>query len=117
MKNDILKKHIYNFKAVSDEIAVGGAVSDAGLKLLKQNGINSVIDLRTFAENTEAERLLLAAENLPYYNIQVGPAGISEAMIKEFNDVLSDCQKPVLIHCASGYRVDVMLNCLRTIAV
>lgn len=93
--------------AVPEEgILVGGQPTAKQLKAAARAGYRTVIDLRPLAEDHGFDEEKAARKaKLEYTNIAVTPDTLDAPTIKYFLTVLSNAERPVLIHCSSGNRV------------
>lgn len=97
---------IANYRVVRPGLATGGKVSPTALDTLKTKGFKTVVDLRTEAEGTAAEKQAVEAQGLRYVSVPISPATFSAADVAEVGKVLNDPKAaPVLLHCASANRV------------
>lgn len=104
---DDFKGSIVSATQLEDGVVGGGFLSEKGLGLAAKKGFRTVIDLRTPAEGTDAERLLVEKYGLRYVNIPVMTPTVSQA--EELKVILSqDGAKPAILHCRSGRRVKAL---------
>ena len=94
---------IANYFAYSAKLSTGGLVSEAALAELKAQGFEQVIDLRSLAENPEAEGESAKALGLHWLNFPMAGELASAEQIQQFGAALGD--KKTLVHCRSGNRV------------
>ncbi len=93
------------------EVLAGGQPTEAHLEALAQRGFRTVLDLRAPGEprpydEPEAVRRL----GLEYVNIPVTPDTLTDDTFGRFRELMRDrAKRPVVIHCASGNRVGVLL--------
>lgn len=93
------------------EVLAGGQPTEAHLEALAQRGFRTVLDLRAPGEprpydEPEAVRRL----GLEYVNIPVTPDTLADDTFGRFRELMRDrAKRPVVIHCASGNRVGVLL--------
>ena len=103
---DRIDQSILNYHRATPNIATAGVISPAGLTLLKSLGFKTLLDLRTAAEGTAAERDAAATQGLSYHNIEIGGDPPTAEQLAEFTTIVeSNDSYPLLIHCASGNRV------------
>jgi uncharacterized protein (TIGR01244 family) len=97
---------IANSKRLHERLAVGGTISPEAMTQLKAMGFKTVVDLRTEAEGTAAEKAAVEALGLRYVSVPVTAAALSLREVEAVADVLADgAAAPVLLHCASSNRV------------
>lgn len=93
-----------------DNIVTGGQPTPEDMILLKQAGIDTVINMRMPGEQAEFNAAQ-AAENagLNYIAMPVaGEAGISLDAARELDAVLGELQGNTLVHCATSNRVGAL---------
>lgn len=98
---------IYNFMRESDQFCTGGQPRLEHLVMLKEQGVKTILNLRTPAEHRAAEEEAKAKElGLKYINIPVVYRDPKEEQVTEFLKVLDDpANRPVFIHCTAAIRV------------
>ncbi len=97
---------IPKYRVVRPGLATGGKPSAQALERLKAQGFKTVVDLRTEAEGTAAEKETVEAQGLRYVSVPVSPASFDAADVDAVAKVLKDKDAaPVLLHCASANRV------------
>lgn len=97
---------IVNYRVVRPGLATAGKLSPQALDQLKAKGFKTVVDLRTEAEGTAAEKLAVEAQGLRYVWVPITAATFSAADVAAVGKVLNDsAAAPVLLHCASANRV------------
>ena len=97
---------IPNYRVVRPGLATGGKLSPDALDHLKTKGFKTVVDLRTEAEGTAAEKQAVEAQGLRYVSVPISAATFSAADVAAVAKVLNDpAAAPVLLHCASANRV------------
>lgn len=96
---------IPQFSIVSPALIRGAAPGQAGLELLKQGGVKTVIDLRgeqkelNYSEEKSAKSLGLQYVRLPMRHLDPIP----QSYIKRFLRILEDPDnQPVYVHCEQG---------------
>lgn len=98
-------KDVPNAVKLEDHLVAGGAPSDKGVQQLKEQGVQTVIDLRDPKEGTAEEKKKVEAAGLKYVNVPVSVANFSPANADELGKVLKDPSTgPALLHCATGQR-------------
>ena len=100
---------IPNVVFLADDVIGGGAPSKEALTEIKKQGFRAVIDLRTMMEGTVLEKIEVKKTGLNYFNIPVNSLEISEDQVSQLAAILSNAQnKPALVHCAVGGRVQAL---------
>jgi len=95
---------ILNYVAATDELAIAGVLSAGQMRLLKENGFASIIDVRTPPEGVALEQEEAEGMGMSYANIPLTPQGVSDGQLAHFEEVFSDLPKPIFLHCAIGAR-------------
>jgi uncharacterized protein (TIGR01244 family) len=86
-------------------LLIAGQPTAKQLKAAAKAGYRTVIDLRLPAEDRGFDEEKAARKaKLEYTNIAVSPDTLDTSTIKYFLTVLSNAQRPALIHCGSGLR-------------
>ena len=86
-------------------LLLGGQPTAKQLKAAAKAGYRTVIDLRPLAEDHGFDEEKAARKaKLEYTNIAVTPDTLDTSTIKYFLTVLSNAERPALIHCSSGSR-------------
>jgi len=98
---------IRNFVRVNDQFCTGGQPRLELLAKLKEEGIKSIINLRTPDEHRAAEEEAAAKElGLKYINIPVVYRDPKDEQVTEFLKVTDDpANRPAFIHCTAAIRV------------
>ncbi len=96
---------IPQFSIVSPALLRGAAPGQAGLELLKQGGVKTIIDLRgekqelNYSEEQSAKNLGLQYVRLPMRHLDPIP----QSYIKRFTRIVEDpANHPVYVHCEQG---------------
>lgn len=86
-------------------LLIAGQPTAKQLKAAGKAGYKTVIDLRPLTEDHgfDEEKAVRKAK-MEYANIGVNPATLDAPTIKYFMTVLSNAERPALIHCSSGNR-------------
>jgi protein-tyrosine phosphatase len=88
---------------INGQIALSGAFKDSDITLLKKQGINAVLDIRSERKDNEE---LLKKHGMDYLQVKVddtlSPSFEQLAMIMDFVEPLLDSGRRVLIHCQNG---------------
>ncbi|BBL35783.1 hypothetical protein Nstercoris_02059 [Nitrosomonas stercoris] len=99
---------LMNYHRTTPTIATSGALSADGVRELVKHGFSTVIDLRTAAEGTDAEKKMVKSAGMTYINIPVANDGVKETQLEAFKQTLEQNSPPFLIHCATGSRAGAM---------
>lgn len=83
----------------------GPQPTEQDLKQAKQQGIQTVIDLRMPSETATPNAELVKKSGMGYVNIPVNKAALSAQQIDELEMALQQNDGPYLLHCATGARV------------
>lgn len=97
---------------VGDDLYIGGQPTEQGLRDLRQQGVTTVINLRTHAEMNDRsivpfdEAGLLEALGMRYIHIPSGgpETPYSAAMVERFAAALAGADGKVLLHCTVAWR-------------
>ena len=88
-----------------DGLLLAGQPTARQLKDAAKAGYRTVIDLRLLGEDHGFDEAKAARKaKLEYTNIPVSPDTLDGATIKYFLTVLSNAERPALVHCSSGGR-------------
>ncbi|HEX6939018.1 MAG TPA: protein tyrosine phosphatase family protein [Longimicrobiales bacterium] len=93
------------------EVVTGGQPTEEHLQALSGLGYRTILDLRAPGEprpydEAEAARGI----GMEYVNLPVTPETLADETFGRFRELMRDASKrPVLVHCASGNRVAVLL--------
>ena len=101
------------FKPIEDGIFIGPQPSAQDLDEARQQGIKTVIDLRLPSETASSNQALAQSHGLAYRNIPVNKENLLPGQIDELDSALNASAGPVLLHCATGARVALLLGLLR----
>ena len=100
---------IPNVNFLQEDVIGGGAPSQVALEEIKRQGFKTVIDLRMKIEGTMFEKMLVEKLGIQYFNIPIRASNISDEHIKQFDEIISNPDnKPILVHCAVGGRVNTL---------
>jgi uncharacterized protein (TIGR01244 family) len=90
-------------------IATSGVIKEGGIRLLKEEGFKSVLDLRTPEEGTAEEETQVTAAGISYTNLPIGKVTPTPAEVQQFGEIVENPDRgPLLIHCASANRVGMI---------
>lgn len=102
----MLGDYVVNYQTYSSQISTGGSLRPGATAVLANAGFTTVLDLRTQAEGTVAEKDSVESAGLTYYNLPLGSALPTAGELTTFRKILENLdQQPILVHCASGNRV------------
>lgn len=92
---------------VCGDIFLAGQPSEADLKLLKDRGVKTIINLRTADELDWDEAGAVRALGMKYVHVPVGsPDDLTDASFGKLCKLLKDADgNPTVLHCASANRV------------
>ncbi len=95
---------------LSPEFAIAGQVSSEQLQTAKQQGYQSVVNLRAPGEEgfLHDEQTQAESAGLNYVNIPVSPNTLNETADQVLTQ-LDELDKPILVHCGSALRAGVMV--------
>ena len=100
---------IPNAIQVEDGLLIAGQPTAKQLKAAGKAGYKTVIDLRPLTEDRGFDEEKAARKaKLEYANIGVNPETLDAPTIKYFMTVLSNAERPALIHCSSGNRAGAL---------
>lgn len=98
-----------NLMILEDDIIGGGFPEQSAWTQLKDLGIQTIIDARMPEEGVAQEQELVESLGMRYFNIPVGAEGILPSHIDSLRNILQDdANRPALIHCAIGGRVQYL---------
>lgn len=94
---------------LNEQLTIGVQPSEAQLQDLKEQGFQSVVNLRTEGEeeqplSPQQEGQKAQSLGLEYLNIPVSPKEMQPAQVDEFRRKLGELPSPVFVHCKSGMR-------------
>lgn len=96
---------IANAVQPEEGLLVAGQPTAKQLKAAAKAGYRTVIDLRPLSEDHGFDEEKAARKaKLEYTNIAVSADTLDASTIKYFLTVLSNAERPALVHCASGNR-------------
>ena len=94
----------------ADGITAAGQPNEANLRELSETGFAAVIDLRTDSENRGIdEQNLVEGLGMDYFALPIaGRGALNFDNAKRLDEILSQYEEPVLVHCGSGNRVGAL---------
>lgn len=95
---------IPQFVQVDERLYRGGAPNEAGLRLIKEKGIKTVISLQGVSDTQQAEKELVESLGMKFVSLpmSVDERPGDEAILTFLETVLTPDDAPVFVHCASG---------------
>lgn len=106
---DRVGNSVLNYNRTTPSIATSGVIREHGLEQLQGLGFKSILDLRTQAEGTDAERKSATDLGFSYANIAIGKEAPTAHQISLFSNWVENSDHyPLLIHCASANRVGTL---------
>jgi protein tyrosine phosphatase (PTP) superfamily phosphohydrolase (DUF442 family) len=97
------RKNMNNMSWINKQIAVSGAFMDCDIPLLKEQGINAVLDIRSERKDNEE---LIKKHSMDYLQVKVrdtfSPSYDQLEMAINFVKPLLDRGRKILIHCQNG---------------
>jgi uncharacterized protein (TIGR01244 family) len=100
---------ILNAHQVSPTVMLAGKLGPGAEDVLRASSIGTVIDLRTADEGTAAEQARLEASGFRYIAFPTPGTALAPERLAAFASLLmTESQRPVLLHCASGNRAGLM---------
>ena len=104
-----LLQGIPNVVFLQEDVIGGGVPSQEALKEIKRQGFKSVVDLRMKIEGTMFAKASVEKLKIKYFNIPIRASNISDEHMRQFDEIISDPDnKPALVHCAVGGRVNAL---------
>lgn len=109
---------IYNFRAISDNLATSGQATEEQFAAVKEAGFELVINLALLDSkyNLENEAEIIAGLGIEYIHIPVIWDNPTQENLQEFFDVMdANREKKVWVHCIANFRVSAFVMLYRTI--
>ncbi|MDD9912417.1 MAG: sulfur transferase domain-containing protein [Alphaproteobacteria bacterium] len=108
---------VLNYATYNDNIATGGKLLDftLGIQTLKRHNFQAILDLRTESEGAKDEEKAMAQYGMNYVNFPVAGPPTSK-QIEQFQNLLQQLPRPLLVHCATGPRATMMLDAAQAAA-
>ncbi|MFQ6006824.1 MAG: hypothetical protein ACE5OQ_15135, partial [Woeseia sp.] len=100
----------YRFEP-ADGITAAGQPNEDGLRELKADGYAAVIDLRTAGEDRGLDEQAVVEElGMEYVSLPIaGKDGVNFENARLLDQILSEYEQPVLVHCGTSNRVGALL--------
>lgn len=93
-----------------DGITAAGQPDEAALKVFADQGYTTVIDLRTAGEDRGIdEPAVIQSLGMDYVQLPIGRDAITFESAKTLDQLISDADGPILVHCGSSNRVGALL--------
>ena len=94
---------------IGDDLLISGQPDEAGLRRMRDEGVTTIINLRTPAEMQALpfdEAALVARLGMKYVFLPSGGSDypFTPATVTKFSDALRNTSGKVLLHCAVGWR-------------
>jgi len=94
---------------IRDGVIVGAAPSEAELTAMAEDGVQTVISLRTDGEDMQAmtveqEYDLVRAQGMRFAHVPVSMDNAGPETVDQFREELSRAPQPVFVHCKLGKR-------------
>ena len=100
---------IPNAAQPEEGLLIAGQPTAKQLKAAAKAGYRTVIDLRPLSEDHGFDEEKAARKaKLEYANIAVSADTLDASTVKYFLTVLSNAERPVLVHCSSGNRAGAL---------
>lgn len=92
-------------------VATGGQPTPADLAALAEAGYRTVLDTRAPGEPRGFDEVdVVARAGMTYVNMPIGATPLTDGVFDEFRALMRDgSRQPILVHCASGNRVGLMM--------
>jgi protein tyrosine phosphatase (PTP) superfamily phosphohydrolase (DUF442 family) len=102
---------VKNLTQQEDSAFSGGQPSKIDFSIMKDGGIQHVVNLRPSAESDWNESEVVAALGMSYHQIEVaGPDDINVANAQQLGALIKGFgNEPYFVHCASGNRVGALI--------
>lgn len=98
-----------NGRLTDEGILVGGQPSQEQFTAAAENGIRTIINLRTEGEEGNTDPNFVESLGLTYVVIPIGGTeALSEENAQRFATALEEAEAPVMVHCGSGNRVGAL---------
>ena len=108
---------IPRYTVVESNVATGGQPTLEGLRVLKDRGFHTVVNLLPKPEEDDAEASMVRELGLEYVSLPVTADGISTQALEEFNRILDEPKhRPIFIHDSTGNRAGAMWYLHRVVA-
>ena len=93
-----------------DGLTTAGQPDEAAFRVFADSGYRVVIDLRTAGEDRGLdEPAVVESLGMKYVPLPIGRGDITFEKARELDELLSQFDEPVLLHCASSNRVGALL--------
>ena len=92
----------------NDKISVGAALEAEDAQKLHDEGIRTVIDLRTADELNVSEKAWVEGVGLDYESLPTSPDLLDDAAVARFIQEVDSSDGKVYVHCKMGGRAGIM---------
>ncbi len=92
----------------NDKISVGGELEAEDAQQLHDEGVRTVIDLRTTDEIDLLEKEWVEGVGLDYESLPTAPTLLDDVAVARFIQEVDSSNGPVYIHCKAGGRAGIM---------
>lgn len=100
------KAEIPAYQKVRPDLATAGQPIPEALRKLREMGFRTVVNLRTEAEGTEKDRVVVEEQGLRWVHVPITPASFSAKDVEAVAKLLDDpAAGPTLLYCSSANRV------------
>ncbi len=99
-----LSRVIFNFHVITPDIMRGSQPSEEGLRLLRNCGVKTILNLRSHREDIEREKAIAEKLGLNFINIPMhGNMEQGAEIIEQCLDIINDkSNQPIFVHCLGG---------------
>lgn len=96
-----------NARAVGDDLLFGGQPTPAALAALAAKGYRTVLSTRAEGELPWDEAALVDSLGMRFVSIPMASPveAITDRMVDQFDALMREAERPLLLHCGSGNRV------------
>lgn len=116
LTSDLLPQTVPNFGAPAEGVFRGGQPSEEGLRVLKANGVKTIINFRDEPEIIQQEKKMAETLRIDFVSIPLkGTDTPSKEEVLQFIELVKDSKKhPLFFHCRRGAeRTGIMWACYR----
>ena len=104
-----------NERKITDGITVAGQPSAADIEKYREQGIRTIVNLRTTEEvqnasdDVRAEETLVEGAGMNYSWVPVSPQTLDDIAVQRFAQALASIDsQPAVVHCQGGGRAGIM---------
>ncbi len=111
MSAELMNKIVMNNALIPREnLIVGGQPSIDDLRLLKEQGVESIVNLRQATEPNAYDEAIVAQQlGFSYYHIPLSDISTFTIEAAQSLKEVLDQNRPCLVHCATGNRVGALI--------